>query len=239
MWKPATRRSASPLVKSIPLRSNGFGIDPELTVKLAQRRIALYEVPISYHGRTYAEGKKIGFWDAMQALLVVLYYGVRRDIYLDHGARILDSLAQTPHFNRWLADTIQPYVGTHVLEIGAGIGNLSQFLAARRKSYTASDIDEEHMARLRVRFAQRPNLSLRRCDLSAPDDFTPIEARADTVICLNVLEHVEDDALGLRSINRKPCSPAERPLCWFPRINRSTGLWTKYWGTIVAIPKQN
>lgn len=188
------------LVRSIPLRSNGFGMEPELTVKLAQRRVALYEVPISYHGRTYAEGKKIGFADALAAFLVILYYGLRRDIYQDRGARILDSLAQTPRFNRWLADTVQPYVGTRVLEIGAGIGNLSQFLAARRKSYTASDIDEEHMARLRVRFAHRPNLTLVKCDLSAPADFTPIAASADTVICLNVLEHIEDDMTGLRNI---------------------------------------
>lgn len=190
------------LVRSIPLRCDGFGMEPELTVKLAQRRIALYEVPISYYGRTYAEGKKIGFMDAIQALFVIFWYGLRRDIYLEHGARILDSLAQTPRFNRWLADTIQPYVGAHVLEIGAGIGNLSQFLAVRRKSYTASDIDEEHMARLRVRFTHRPNLSLMRCDLSAPEDFAAIEARADTVICLNVLEHIEDDAVGLRNIAR-------------------------------------
>lgn len=190
------------LVKSIPLRCNGFGMEPELTVKLAQRRIALYEVPISYHGRTYAEGKKIGFKDAVVALLVILHYGLRRDIYQDGGARILDSLAQTPRFNRWLADTIQSYVGAHVLEIGAGIGNLSQFLAARRKSYTASDIDDEHLARLRVRFAHRPNFSLVRCDLSAPADFAPLEASADTVICLNVLEHIEDDAVGLQNISR-------------------------------------
>ena len=190
------------LVRSIPLRSDGFGMEPELTVKLAQRRIALYEVPISYHGRTYAEGKKIGFKDAVAALFTILYYGLRRDIYQDRGARILDSLAQTPRFNRWLADTIQPFVGTHVLEIGAGIGNLSQFLAARRKSYTASDIDEEHLARLRVRFTHRPNLSLVRCDLSDPGDFAPIEASADTVICLNVLEHIEDDAVGLQNIVR-------------------------------------
>jgi SAM-dependent methyltransferase len=190
------------LVRSIPLRSNGFGMEPELTVKLAQRRVALYEVPISYHGRTYAEGKKIGFRDAVAAFLVILYYGLRRDIYQDHGARILDSLAQTPRFNRWLADTVQPYVGTRVLEIGAGIGNLSQFLARRRKSYTASDIDEEHMARLRVRFTHRPNLSLVRCDRSAPRDFAPLEQTADTVVCLNVLEHIEDDITGLRNIHR-------------------------------------
>jgi glycosyltransferase involved in cell wall biosynthesis len=190
------------LVRSIPLRSNAFGLEPELTIKLAQRGSALYEVPISYHGRTYAEGKKIGFRDAIEALLVILYYGLRRDIYQDHGARILDSLAQTPRFNRWLADTIQPYVGIHVLEIGAGIGNLSQFLAARRKSYTASDIDEEHLARLRVRFTHRPNMSLMHCDLSAPADFQPLQGRADTVICLNVLEHIEDDGVGLRNIAR-------------------------------------
>jgi len=190
------------LVRSIPLRSDGFGMEPELTVKLAQRRVALYEVPISYHGRTYAEGKKIGFWDAIEALFVILFYGVRRDIYQDYGARILDSLAQTPRFNRWLADTVQPYVGPNVLEIGAGIGNLSQFLAARRKSYIASDIDQEHLSRLKVRFAHRPNLSLTHCDLSAPGDFTQMEARVDTVICLNVLEHIEDDAVGLRNIFR-------------------------------------
>ena len=99
-----------------------------------------------------------------------------------------------------MADTIQPYVGTRVLEIGAGIGNLSQFLAARRKSYTASDIDEEHLARLRARL-HRPNLSLIRCDLSAPRisrrrgqrRYRHLPERA---------EHIEDDAVGLRNIAR-------------------------------------
>ena len=46
------------LVKSIPLRSDRFGIEPEITIKLAQRGASIYELPISYHGRTYAEGKK-------------------------------------------------------------------------------------------------------------------------------------------------------------------------------------
>src|SRR5690349_20602869 len=53
------------LVRSIPLRSERFGLEPELTIKLAQRGAALYEVPISYHGRTYAEGKKIALKDAL------------------------------------------------------------------------------------------------------------------------------------------------------------------------------
>jgi glycosyltransferase involved in cell wall biosynthesis/phospholipid N-methyltransferase len=188
------------LVRSMPLRSNGFGFDPEITVKLAQRGVALYEVPISYRGRTYEEGKKIGFWDAAGALCAVLWYGLRRDIYRDRGARMLDTLSQTPRFNRWMADTIRPWVGARVIEIGAGMGNLTQHLAPRREVYIASDIDTEHLARLRVRFQHRPNVKVQCCDLSAAADFVPLAGRADTVICLNVLEHIEDDAAGLANI---------------------------------------
>ncbi len=188
------------LVRSIPLRSNGFAFDPEITVKLAQRRVALYEVPISYRGRTYEEGKKIGFRDAVWALVAVLWYGVRRDIYSDRGAGMLDALSQTPRFNRWMADSIRPWVGARVLEIGAGMGNLSRHLAPRRQLYIATDIDAEHLARLRVRFQLRPNVKLMHCDLGVPADFVPLAALADTVICLNVLEHIEDDATGLANI---------------------------------------
>lgn len=55
------------LMQSLPLRSNRFGIEPELTARLAQARARIYEVPISYHGRTYAEGKKISWKDGVAA----------------------------------------------------------------------------------------------------------------------------------------------------------------------------
>jgi SAM-dependent methyltransferase len=99
-----------------------------------------------------------------------------------------------------MADTIGPWVGARVIEIGAGMGNLSRHLAQRRKLYIASDIDAEHLARLRVRFQLRPNVRLMRCDLGVPADFAPLASTADTVICLNVLEHIEDDATGLANI---------------------------------------
>jgi len=60
------------LLKSIPLRSNRFGIEPEITIKLARRQVRVYETPISYHGRTYEEGKKIGLKDAIQAIFVIV-----------------------------------------------------------------------------------------------------------------------------------------------------------------------
>jgi glycosyltransferase involved in cell wall biosynthesis len=210
------------LVQSIPLRSERFGIEPELTIKLAQRGVAIYEVPISYHGRTYNEGKKIGLKDAIQALFLIGYYGIRRDIYLDKGARILDSLSETHRFNRWMADTIRGYVGAHVLEIGAGIGNMSQHLASHRKSYIASDYDAEHVARLRARLQSRPNVSLMRCDLSCEHDFSPIQGQSDTVICLNVLEHIEDDAGGLRNI-ASALRPGGRAIILVPQDQRIYG----------------
>jgi len=216
-------------VRSIPLRRDDFGFEPELIVKLAQRGAALYEVPISYRGRTYDEGKKIRRRDSLRILFAIFYYGLRRDIYLDDGARILDALAQTPCFNRWMAATVEPWAGTRVLEIGAGIGNLSQYLAPRKKRYIASDIDAEHLARLRVRFQNRPNMELVRCDLALPEDFAALEGQSDTVICLNVLEHIADDAVGMRNI-ASALEPGGRAIVLVPQDQRIYGTLDKVLG---------
>jgi SAM-dependent methyltransferase len=186
---------------SIPLRSERFGVEPELTVKLAQRQVSIYETPINYHGRTYDEGKKIGLKDAFQALFVILKYYLIRDIYVDSGAGILDSLSNTPNFNRWMADTIRPWVGSSVIELGSGIGNLTRQLIPRRSRYVASDIDEEHMARLKTRLRHRPSLEVCYINLGEPTGFEPFAGQMDTVVCLNVLEHVADDNLGLVNIS--------------------------------------
>src|SRR5579875_2086621 len=188
------------LLKSIPLRSKRFGIEPEVTIKLAQRGARIIETPISYYGRTYDEGKKIGLKDAFAALGVMLKYGFRRDIYRERGPEILDVLADAPRFNRWMADTIRPYLGSTVLELGAGIGNLSVQLAKGRAAYCASDIDEEHLSRLNSRLQFRANVQVRRCDLTEPADFESLREFFDSVVCLNVLEHVEDDRRGLANI---------------------------------------
>jgi glycosyltransferase involved in cell wall biosynthesis len=188
------------LVKSIPLRSNRFGIEPELTIKLAQRHACLYELPISYHGRTYAEGKKIGLKDAVQAFFTILRFGFTRDVYLDNGSKILDALAYTPRFNEWMASLVSPFLGPRVLEIGAGIGNLSMHLSRRRQHYAVSDFEQEHLARLRTRLLYRPNVSVHECDLENRGHFQRLGPEFDSVVCLNVLEHVVNDIDGLRNI---------------------------------------
>jgi SAM-dependent methyltransferase len=87
-----------------------------------------------------------------------------------------------------------------VLELGAGIGNLTRQLSPGRRRYVATDIDTEHLARLRTRFQNRPNLQIGRCDLAKSETFIPFAGQMDSVICLNVMEHVADDRLALANI---------------------------------------
>jgi glycosyltransferase involved in cell wall biosynthesis len=61
-------------LKRIELKSKRFGFEPEITIKLAKRHYRFYEVPISYHGRTYAEGKKITWKDGIAALYYLIRY---------------------------------------------------------------------------------------------------------------------------------------------------------------------
>lgn len=217
------------LAQSIPIRSKRFGIEPELTIKLAKRQAAIYEVPISYYGRTYEEGKKIGPKDAFDALWVILRYAFTRDLYTDPGAVILHSLGGTQRFNKWMAETIRPWLGARVLELGAGIGNMTQHLARSRKLYVATDLDEEHLARLQVRFQNRPNLRCGICDLRDAADFAALGGSFDTVVCLNVLEHVEDDLRGLRNI-RSVLQPGGRAIILVPQDQSIYGTLDKILG---------
>lgn len=62
------------LIDQLTLRENGFGVEAEMTAKLVQLNARIYEVPVSYYGRTYADGKKIGWRDGLVALRCILYY---------------------------------------------------------------------------------------------------------------------------------------------------------------------
>jgi glycosyltransferase involved in cell wall biosynthesis len=66
------------LVQSLKLRDEGFGIEPELTAKVARKRVRVFEVGISYSGRTYGEGKKIRLRDGFWALVCIIRYGLFR-----------------------------------------------------------------------------------------------------------------------------------------------------------------
>jgi glycosyltransferase involved in cell wall biosynthesis len=187
------------LLKSIPLESNRFGFEPEITVKLAKRNARIFEMPIRYSGRTYAEGKKITWKDGVDALGALLKYKISDRIYVsdEHGSEILARLNRAPRFTKWMADTIRPYLGDRVLEIGAGIGNLTSNLVPRTV-YWASDINPQYLDRLKRLKSSRPYMQVQYTDASAGETFPP--QHFDTVICLNVVEHLEDDVRALSNI---------------------------------------
>jgi SAM-dependent methyltransferase len=190
----------SSLVKGIPLRSNRFGFEPEITIKIAKRHARVYEVPISYEGRTYEEGKKIGLKDALEAVWTILRFGLTSDLYQDLASEILDAFSVAPRFNRWMADTIRPFLGRRVLEIGAGMGNLTRPLSLGRDRYVASDVDPTHLARLKATLQHRANVEIHSGDATRSEDFERFRESMETVVCLNVMEHVDDDLACARNM---------------------------------------
>lgn len=146
------------------------------------------------------------------------------------GAETLDIMSAAPRYNRWQYDVIAPWIGKRVLEVGSGVGNMSEHLVAHQREFVVlTDVDEWYRRRLRERFADLPSVpegevpdtaqsnprlirsgDLRRKadevvvdSLTLPDDEAPTRfkgRRLDTVVALNVVEHIEDDVGALRTI---------------------------------------
>jgi glycosyltransferase involved in cell wall biosynthesis len=204
------------LLRSIPLRYNDFRIEPELTIKLAKRGAAIFEVPIRYAGRTYAEGKKIGWADGLRALGAIVRGAVLDDLYLNdpYGAHILHSLSRARKFSRWMSDVIRPWVGRSVLEIGAGIGNLTVHLVPRDR-YRATDINADYLDYLANFALGKPYLEVGTLHAESATDFAPLAGGFDTVVCLNVLEHLDEPARVLENFHRA-LAPGGRAIVLVP-----------------------
>jgi len=206
------------LLKSIPLRSNDFAVEPEITAKVAKREARVFEVPISYLGRTYREGKKIGWRDGFKALAAMIHFWLVDDIYAEdeYGSHILHSLERVQRYNRWMADAIAPGARARVLEIGAGIGNITSWLVPR-DVYVASDINPHYLDYLRNMALGKPYLQVDRIDLEDPAAFERWRGQFDTVVCLNVLEHVRDPKVALANM-MNALEPGGRLLLYVPQL---------------------
>lgn len=189
------------LLKSIPLRSNDFRFDTEIILKLAKRRARIFEVPIRYLPRTVEEGKKIRARDGLLALMAMIRFSIIEDLYKDdeYGSRNLVEMERARRFNIWMADTLRQYVGDRVLEIGAGIGNLTNQLIPR-EMYVASDRDPNYIQYLRSYSTGKPYLRVMKIDAGNRKHFNELESQFDTVLMLNVLEHLADEQQALRNI---------------------------------------
>lgn len=184
------------ILKTMPIRSNRFGIEPEITAKIAKRRVRIFETPISYSGRTYMEGKKIGLKDAFQALWVMFKFHLIDDLYNErYGETTLRSMELATEFTRWVMQRIRPYMTGTILEVGAGIGNNVRDLLDQ-DHVVATEPDPEYVKLLNGAFSDRRRVDVVQWDVTQPPPagVDPV----DTVLCSNVLEHIDDEAAALK-----------------------------------------
>lgn len=189
------------LFKSMPIRCDDFGFEIEIMMKLARRRANIFEVPIRYQARTYEEGKKIRLKDGLWAFVTALRFYFFEDIYQreHHGLHILMDMNNARRFNKWMADQLRPHLGDRVLEIGAGIGNLTKQFIPRRH-YAATDIDPRALHYMKSFALGRPFMEIRHLNADRAEDFKGLEDAFDTVLIVNVLEHVTDEQATLKNI---------------------------------------
>jgi SAM-dependent methyltransferase len=165
------------LLKRLRLTSDRFGLEPEITARLAQWGARIYEVPISYHGRTYAEGKNIGWRDGVEAMWLIVKFR-----FFDTRATNEDSvvtrqaLGRAPRFRRWILEQFDPHLGQSVLEVNAGPGHTTSHLLDRRR-LVITDSDPVHVETLRRRFGHLENIEVLRADFeSAEPGITGIDS---------------------------------------------------------------
>ena len=113
-----------------------------------------------------------------------------------------------------MAAALRPWIGSRVLEIGAGIGNITSFLIPRDR-YLASDINDHYLHYLNNYAGGKPYLDVARVDLEDPATFAALGEQFDTVVCLNVLEHVRDPLAALKNLH-SILEPGGRAVIYVP-----------------------
>jgi len=214
-------------LQSLVLEENRFGIEPELTIKSAASGFCIYEVGISYRGRTYAEGKKIGWRDGFSAARCIIEYGLietlrkRRlrkvqnagDPSMHELHESLEDLQGVDNYYDWIFDLIQEYLGDRVLEIGAGVGTFSRRLATNGRTVFAVEPSSRAFDELDVWQKEVPgNRALAGTLMDVAGD---LEGRFNSIVLVNVLEHIKDEAKELRLI-WEHLEPGGHLIVWVP-----------------------
>lgn len=146
----------------------------------------------------------------------------------------LHQLAELDRYNHWIYEQIARALGSRVIEIGSGTGNITHFLSAGGREVVATDVVPAYRSLLQKTFDGQPNVSVGKFDLTAPAPAEYLSEPFDTVVCLNVLEHVEDDLFALGQMREILVDhgklallvPAHRLL--FGEFDRAVGHYRRY-----------
>lgn len=191
------------LLRELRLQRRSFTIEPEIVCRLAQWGARMVEVPISYEGRSFEEGKKIRPRDGVKALLTML--GCRFvDSQYSHFAEdsLLRSMRRAKNYNASIIEMSEPFLGMRVLDAGAGVGTLSSHLL-RRERVVMVEADQCRARRLVSRFGRRGNVRIEQADLADRELIGElVEERIDSIFAANVLQQIGPDFLTLRNFHK-------------------------------------
>jgi glycosyltransferase involved in cell wall biosynthesis len=187
------------VLEHLRIKSNRFGFEPEVTAKMAKMNYRIYEVPISYSGREYWEGKKIKWIDGLRAIFSIVRYNFFDSETEDIVYQTLQNMKKLHRYNRWIFSKFRPFLGRRVLEIGSGVGNITKFLLDR-DLVIATDVEPKYLTLLKNTFGKYKKFVIERLDLPGAEMERYRSYHIDSVICFNVLEHIEQDETALREI---------------------------------------
>ena len=214
------------LLNELDLQENRFGIEPEITAKLAAVSARIYEVGVSYNGRTYQEGKKIGWKDGFRAIFVIIKHGKSSRKSRKRYKKIssfkgdfsqlmgLENLSNLRNYNSWIYDKFSRSITGDVLDIGSGSGNLAKLFLPDCTSLTLLEPSNVAFNKLKEQdFLVRGNVNLVNKNLN--ELLTDSDTKFNTITMTNVLEHVQNHKSLLREL-RKVLAPEGRVIIFVP-----------------------
>lgn len=117
------------------------------------------------------------------------------------GEETLRRMARVERYNQWVMERVAPHLGEVVLEVGCGTGNVTRDLIELTPKLIATDLSPEYVERVRAEFGGREGFGAFACDICDPAAASQVLEPPDTVVCLNVLEHILDDRRALETFH--------------------------------------
>lgn len=118
---------------------------------------------------------------------------------MESASKNLNIMSQARNYNAWIYSNIKPYLGERILEVGCGIGNMTESFLGQEK-VVGIDIFDDHLSLIKLRFSGRSNFEAFNYDICDDRVVELKKYQFDTIICINVLEHIEDESKALRNM---------------------------------------
>ena len=122
------------------------------------------------------------------------------------GMETLIGLSSANEFNKWMFDTIRPYIQKRILEIGSGIGNISVFFLNDNATISLSDIRTNYIEFLQKKFSENPTLvniyQIDLVDKNFDQKFSHLFNSFDSIFALNVIEHIKEDNIAIENCKK-------------------------------------